>query len=50
MAFGLVLYYEFISFASGQLFGAGLLCIEMIKTRLARDEFAVLGYLQSLGV
>lgn len=36
-----VLNDEILSFLSGKLPGAGLLCVEMIKTRLPGEDFAV---------
>ena len=50
MTFILVAHLEILSDLAAQLFGARLFCIEMVETRLARDQFAVLSDLQALSI
>ena len=48
MALGLVLDLEDDGLAAGELFGAGLLGIEMVEARLAPQDLAIFGDSQSL--
>jgi hypothetical protein len=47
MAFLLYAYSETLSLLSRELFGAGLLGIEVIEARRSAQDFSVLGDLQS---
>jgi hypothetical protein len=43
MTLRFVFYNKILTFASGELSGAGLFRIEMVKARLSGKNFAVLG-------
>ena len=45
MTFRLVLYNKVITFLASELLRARLLGVEMIKSRLTRNNLSVLGYL-----
>ena len=50
MAFRFVFNYKRRALAAGKLLGAGLLRVEMVEARLARDYFAIFRDFQSLAI
>ena len=50
MALWFIFNYKILPLSAGELGGPGLLGVKVIKSRLAGDNFPILGNLQPLGI